>query len=76
MMGKKVDKLKRVVAKLAARYGEADVDVRRLQSDLQMLVSLEQATRENEPPRHKKSFDFRSASRRLYSDSWSSGGPH
>jgi predicted lipid-binding transport protein (Tim44 family) len=75
-MGKKVDKLKRVVAKLSARYGEADLDVLRLQCDLEMLESLERARREKEPAGNKKSFDFRSASRRIYSDSWGSGGAH
>jgi len=36
-MGKKVQKLQRVVAKLATRYGEDDVDVQRLQAALEVL---------------------------------------
>lgn len=36
-MGKKTDKLQRVVEKLATRYGEEDEDVRRLQSALDIL---------------------------------------
>jgi hypothetical protein len=36
-MGKKTDKLQRVVEKLASRYGEQDEDVQRLQSALVVL---------------------------------------
>ena len=36
-MGKKTDKLQRVVEKLASRYGDEDIDVQRLQSALQVL---------------------------------------
>jgi hypothetical protein len=36
-MGKKVEKLQRVVRKLALRYGDDDVDVQRLQIALALL---------------------------------------
>ena len=76
IMSKKVDKLRRLVAKLSARYGDGDADVLRLQSDLDALEVLTGARQAKEPGGNKKSFDFRSASRRLYSDSCGSGSPH
>lgn len=40
-MGKKTEKLQRVVKKLANRYGDGDEDVVRLESELKVLEALE-----------------------------------
>ena len=45
-MGKKVQKLQRVMDKLATRYGEEDVDVLRLQATLEALREDKQKLQE------------------------------
>ena len=40
-MGKKTEKLRRVVNKLGQRYGVEDADVQRLQSELDVLEAFE-----------------------------------
>ena len=45
-MGKKIEKLQRVVKKLAARYGEDDSDLQRLQSALALLKEDKQLQQE------------------------------
>jgi hypothetical protein len=40
-MGQKSDKLRRLVDKLAQRYGSEDADVQRLQSELDVLDAFE-----------------------------------
>ena len=40
-MGKKTDKLRRIVDKLTQHYGPDDSDVQRLQSELDMLEAFE-----------------------------------
>jgi hypothetical protein len=64
-MGKKTDKLHRLVKKLVSRYGVDDVDVMRLRAELDVLVAKEATTLERrESP--QSNIDFRSATRRLY----------
>jgi len=49
-MGKKTEKLRRVVRKLSDRYGAEDESVRRLQSELAVLEALEA------PPLERRSY--------------------
>lgn len=55
-MGKKTEKLQRVVKKLANRYGAGDEDVLRLASELKVLESLESPRTER---RSYKTSDFK-----------------
>lgn len=55
-MGKKTEKLQRVVKKLADRYGASDEDVLRLASELKVLESLESPRPER---RSYKTSDFK-----------------
>ena len=66
-MRKKTEKLRRLINKLALRYGDDDVDVLRLRAELDALA----ATRDNHLERRaspEPRNDFRSATRRLYHD--------
>ena len=62
---KKVEKLHRLVNKLASRYGDDDPDVVRLKADLDSL-----GERQIDPVDHRTSYkaksDFQSETRRLY----------
>lgn len=55
-MGKKTEKLQRVVKKLAGRYGADDKDVLRLASELKALETLESRRPER---RSYKAADFK-----------------
>jgi hypothetical protein len=55
-MGKKTEKLRRVVNKLTNKYGPKDADVLRLQSELNVLESLESHRPER---RSYKTADFK-----------------
>lgn len=55
-MGKKTEKLQRVVNKLSNRYGADDEDVVRLQTELEVLAALEQRRPER---RSYKAMDFK-----------------
>lgn len=64
-MGKKTGKLRRVVTKLSERYGPEDEDVVRLQSELQVLESLE--VRRPERRSYKpQEFKFQTPAKQLY----------
>ena len=68
-MGKKTEKLHRLVNDLALRYGESDSEVLRLKAELDALRDIEVETLENRATVKatvKAKFDFRSKSRRLY----------
>ena len=57
-MGKKVDNLRRVVQDLETRYGKEDLDVQRLQSELNALEQVKErriGERRAAPP-HKHNF--------------------
>jgi hypothetical protein len=69
-MGKKVEKLQRVVKKLAARYGQDDVDVKRLQSAVDLLADDKQAQKERR--RYgPQSATFLTPAKRIYYESLS-----
>lgn len=55
-MGKKTEKLQRIVKKLANRYGASDEDVVRLATELQVLEALESRRPER---RSYKAADFK-----------------
>ncbi|MDR7308850.1 hypothetical protein [Rhodoferax saidenbachensis] len=64
-MGKKTEKLQRVVKKLANRYGAGDEDVVRLASELRVLESLE--SRRPERRSYKPSdFKFQTPAKQLF----------
>lgn len=70
-MGKKIEKLRRVVNKLSNRYGADDIDVQRLQSELEVLLALEQ--RRPERRSYKVAdFKFQTPAKQLFLNS---GGP-
>ncbi len=64
-MGKKTEKLQRVVQKLANRYGIDDVDVVRLASELAVLESLE-AGRPERRARKRQDFKFQTPAKQLF----------
>jgi len=64
-MGKKDEKLRRLVKKLALRYGDNDPDVVRLKTELDALHQKQMATADHRTL-HKPDLDFRSEARRLY----------
>jgi hypothetical protein len=49
-MGKKVDNLHRLVRDLESRYGKEDVDVKRLQAELNLLEASKAADNLGSPP--------------------------
>jgi hypothetical protein len=64
-MGKKTEKLRRIVSKMAARYGAEDTDVQRLQAELEALEAFE--FRYPDPLDTKqKRHEFRTAARQLF----------
>lgn len=65
-MGKKTEKLRRLVNKLASRYGEQDVDVMRLKADLATFQDLKVPRIDRRAVNKKEKFDFRSSARRAY----------
>lgn len=64
-MGKKTEKLQRVVHKLANRYGADDADVMRLASELKVLESLE-TQRPERRSRTRQDFKFRTPAKQLF----------
>ena len=64
-MKRKLDNLRRAVAKLSKRYGAGDVDVQRLQAELAAIESLERTYPERMIP-SRTNIDFRTPARRLY----------
>ena len=64
-MGKKTERIRHLVNKLAARYGEDDVDVVRLKVNLDELQEV-QISRIEQRDLAKKKFDFRTDARRVY----------
>jgi hypothetical protein len=64
-MSKKMEKLKRVVSKLSARYGADDPDVQRIQVELALLSELETKHPELSSKKAAK-YAFQSSARQLY----------
>ena len=64
-MGKKTQKLQRIVQKLASQYGADDEDVVRLASELTVLESLE-AHRPERRARKRKDFMFQTPAKQLF----------
>lgn len=64
-MGKKTQKLQRIVQKLANQYGAEDEDVVRLVSELAVLESLE-APRPERRARKRKDFMFQTPAKQLF----------
>jgi hypothetical protein len=64
-MSKKLEKLKRVVSKLSARYGPQDPDVQRIQAELVLLSELETNHPELAAKKAAK-YAFQSSARQLY----------
>jgi hypothetical protein len=64
-MGKKVEKLRHLVKKLAIRYGEDDADVARLRAEIDALGERQVLPAERRVP-SEKPVDFQSATKRLY----------
>lgn len=64
-MGKKTEKLRRVVQKLSERYGVDDESVQRLQSELTVLESLEVARPERRSYKPQE-FKFQTPAKQLY----------
>lgn len=64
-MGKKTQKLQRIVQKLANQYGADDKDVMRLTSELTVLESLE-AHRPERRARKRKDFMFQTPAKQLF----------
>jgi hypothetical protein len=64
-MGKKTEKLQRVVQKLANRYGADDADVVRLASELRVLESLETGRPERRA-RKRQEFKFQTPAKQLF----------
>ncbi len=68
-MGKKAEKLQRVVKKLAARYGQDDLDVQRLQSAIDVLTAEKQTQKERR--RYgPQSVTFLTPAKRIYYESF------
>jgi hypothetical protein len=64
-LGKKLDHLRRVLLKLAKRYGTEDVDVQRLQTELSALEKYECLHPERIYPK-RTNLDFQSPAKRMY----------
>ena len=64
-MGKKTEKLKRVVQKLSKRYGVDDENVQRLQAELIFLESLE-VSRPERRTYGAQHFSFQTPAKQLY----------
>ena len=64
-MKRKLDNLRRAVAKLSKRYGAGDVDVQRLHAELAAVESLERTYPERMIPR-RTNIDFQTPAKRLY----------
>jgi hypothetical protein len=71
-MTKKTEKLRQVVKKLSARYGADDLDVRRLQTELDVLVALE-SQRAGNASKSLQEVRFQSPAKQLYLASQSDG---
>ena len=73
-MGRKIDRLRRVVQKLGARYGDDDMDVQRLRQE---LVALETAGERQCVERRKVQlcrYTFGSVARQHYFDNTDQAG--
>ena len=73
-MGRKIDRLRRVVQKLGARYGDDDMDVQRLRQE---LVALETAGERQCVERRKVQlcrYTFGSVARQHYFDNADQAG--
>ncbi len=64
-MSKKMEKLKRIVSKLSARYGADDPDVHRIQSEMMLLSEMETKHPELSAKKAAK-YSFQSSARQLY----------
>jgi hypothetical protein len=71
-MTKKTEKLRHVVKKLSARYGANDLDVQRLQAELDVLVALE-SQRVGKASTSLQEARFQSPAKQLYLASQSDG---
>jgi hypothetical protein len=64
-MSKKMEKLKRIVSKLSARYGAEDPDVQRIEAELVLLSELESNHPELSANKAAK-YSFQSSARQLF----------
>jgi len=65
-MSKKLEKLRQLVNKLTYRYGPQDVEIVRLQAELEALEAFESVHPTSRYPAAPH-FDFRTRAKRLYS---------
>jgi hypothetical protein len=72
-MGKKIDRLRRVVKKLGERYGAQDEDVLRLQRELDALEAVAEAPREERRRVQLCRYTFGSRARQHYEASKQQG---